>query len=82
MKQEGNRIIAEQGMVFKRKNSNEIYGNEIWLGKSYYIDNVLLDEPHTHVPEDFEEIPENEPQPLPYGEITDTEALNIITGKE
>ena len=60
---EGNKIIAEEGMVFKRKNSNEIYGNEIYLGKSYYLDGVLLPEPHTDVPEDFEEIPDPEPHP-------------------
>lgn len=82
MRQEGNVIYADSGKVFKRKNSNEVYGNEIWLGKSYYIDGVLLDEPHDDVPEDFEEIPEDEPQPLPAGEISDTEALQIITGKE
>lgn len=78
MRQEGNRIIAEQGMVFKRKNHNDIFGNEIYLGLSYYIDGVLLDEPHQDTAEDFEEIPEDEPQPLPAGEISDTEALDII----
>lgn len=52
----GNIIHAEEGMVFKRKNSNEVYGNEICLGKSYYLDGVLLDEPHDDTPEDFEEI--------------------------
>lgn len=82
MKQEGNILYAEEGMVLKRKNSNDVFGNEICLGKSYYIDGVLLETPHDDVADDFEEIPEDESQPLPAGEISDTEALNIITGKE
>lgn len=61
MRQEGDILIADEGMVLKRKNSDDIYGNEIALGKSYYINGVLLPEPHTDVPEDFEEIPDPEP---------------------
>lgn len=49
-------IQAEQGKVFKRKNSKDIYGNEIALGYSHYIDGVKLKEPHLDVPEDFEEV--------------------------
>lgn len=49
-------IQAEQGKVFKRKNSKDIYGNEIALGYSHYIDGVKLKEPHLDIPEDFEEI--------------------------
>jgi len=56
-------LKAEDGMVLKRKNSNEIYGKEISLGKSYYLDGVLLAEPHVDVPEDFEEIPDPDPHP-------------------
>lgn len=53
-------IIADEGKVFIRKgNENYIYGNEIWLGQSWYINGVKLDEPHLDVPDDFEEI--NEP---------------------
>ena len=63
MRQEGNILIADSGMVFKRKNSNDIYGDEIALGMSYYIDGVLLPEPHVDVPEDFEEIPDPDPHP-------------------
>lgn len=55
-------LNADKGMVLKRKNSNEIYGKEISLGKSYYLDGVLLPEPHIDVPEDFEEIPNPEPE--------------------
>ena len=62
MTQEGNTLFADNGMVFKRKNSNDIFGNEICLGKSYYIDGVLLKTPHDDVPEDFEEIPDRCPE--------------------
>ena len=53
---EGNHIIADSGKVFRRIGTNEIFGEEIWLGYSYYIDGVKLDEPHLDIPEDFEEI--------------------------
>ena len=56
MRQEGNHIIAERGKVFRRIESGEIYGEDIWLGYSYYIGGVLLDTPHLDIPEDFEEI--------------------------
>ena len=75
-------IYADSGKVFKRKNSNEVYGNEIWLGKSYYIDGVLLPEPHDDVPEDFEEIPDTGEYMSHDGEISDSEALQIITEGE
>ena len=63
MTQEGNLIKADEGMVFRRKGTEEIFGNEIYLGKSYYINGVLLDEPHDDIPDDFEEIPDPNPQP-------------------
>jgi len=56
MKQEGNHIIADKGKVFRRIISGEIYGEDIWLGYSYYIGGVKLDEPHKDIPEDFEEV--------------------------
>lgn len=49
-------IIAEEGKVFKRISDGFIYGNEIYLGYTYYIDGKKLDEPHLEVAEDFEEI--------------------------
>ena len=54
-------IQAEQGKVFKRKNSNDVFGSEIALGYSHYIDGVKLDTPHLDTAEDFEEVvPNNE----------------------
>jgi len=53
---DGNHIIADEGKVFRRIVSGEIFGNEIYLGYSYYIDGVLQDPPHKDVPEDFDEV--------------------------
>lgn len=69
-----NHIIADDGKVFHRIADGTIYGREIYLGYSYYINGVKLDEPHLDTPEDFEEIDNPE-------EIDDTEALEIITGQ-
>lgn len=61
MKQENNIIIADEGKVFRRIVSGEIFGNEIYLGYSYYIGGVLQDPPHKDVPEDFDEV-EHKPE--------------------
>lgn len=53
-------MIADEGKVFRRIVSGEIFGNEIYLGYSYYIGGVLQDPPHKDVPEDFEEIEDTE----------------------
>jgi len=52
-------IIADEGKVFRRVESGEIYGEEIYLGYSYYIGGVKLDTPHLDAPNDFEEIDES-----------------------
>lgn len=56
MTQIGNHIIADDGKIFRRITSGEIFGEDIYLGYSYYIGGVLQDPPHLDVPEDFEEI--------------------------
>lgn len=55
-------IIADNGKVFQRIVSKENYGEEIYLGYSYYIGGVLQTPPHLDTIEDFEEIdkPEDE----------------------
>ena len=49
-------IIADEGKVFKRKSDGFTYGEEIYLGYTYYIGGKKLAEPHLDVIEDFEEI--------------------------
>lgn len=56
MKIDGRHIIAEEGKVFARKQTGEIFGTEINLGYSHYIGGVLQDPPHYDEPDDFEEI--------------------------
>lgn len=53
-------IIADEGKVFARIEDGQVYGNEIFLGYTYYIGRKKLAEPHLDVVEDFEEI--DEPQ--------------------
>lgn len=53
---ENKHIIADEGKVFRRKSSGEIFGEEIYLGYSHYIGGVLQVPPHLDVPEDFEEV--------------------------
>ena len=73
MKINGNHIIADRGKVFRRIADGTIYGNEIYLGNTYYIGGVLLDPPHADTADDFEEICDD-------ADLTDSEALRIITG--
>ena len=52
------KITAETGKVFKRKSDGIIFGNEILLGYTYYINGQKLSEPHLEVEDDFEQIDE------------------------
>ena len=72
---DGNHITASEGKVFRRIVSGEIIGDDIWLGYSHYIGGIPQVPPHLDVPEDFEEV-------YPPEEVSDTEALQIITGNE
>ena len=62
---EGNHMIADEGKVFRRIISGELFGKEIYLGYSWYIGGVLQNPPHKDVPEDFEEIDDPNPEPAP-----------------
>ena len=75
MRQIDNHIIADEGKVFRRIEDGHIYGNDIYLGYSYYIGGELLSEPHLDVPQDFEEVDDET-------ELTDEEVLEILTGQE
>ena len=56
---ENNIIKANEGKVFRRIADGQIYGKEISLGYSYYMNGVKLDTPHLDVLDDFEQIDEN-----------------------
>ena len=49
-------IIADDGKAFRRISDQMIFGNEIYLGKTWYIGGKLLPEPIEEKPEHFEEI--------------------------
>ena len=51
-----NHILAEEGMVFKRISDGFIYGEEIYLGYTHYLNGELLDKPILELLEHFEEI--------------------------
>ena len=53
---EGNHITASSGKIFRRIGTNEIFGEEIYLGYSYYINGIRQVPPHLDTPNDFEEI--------------------------
>ena len=48
--------IADEGKVFKRISDGFIFGNEIYLGYTYYLNGEKLTEPKLEVIEDFEEV--------------------------
>ena len=48
--------IADDGKVFKRISDGFIFGNEIYLGYTYYLNGEKLQEPKLEVIEDFEEV--------------------------
>lgn len=51
-----NHIAAEEGKVFRRISDQVIFGNEIYLGYTYYLAGEKLEEPLLELPEHFEEI--------------------------
>lgn len=62
-----NKIIADEGKIFRRISDGKLYGKEISLGYSYYINGVKLAEPHLDVPEDFEQIDDPDVEDMEIG---------------
>ncbi|UMQ43917.1 hypothetical protein MKS83_09465 [Chryseobacterium sp. Y16C] len=56
MIQKDNVITSEEGKVFRRKIDGVIFGSEIYLGTTYYLDGIRLEKPIQETPDDFEEI--------------------------
>ncbi len=51
-------ITAESGKIFKRISDNTIFGNELYLGITYYLNQELLETPLEELPEHFVEVDE------------------------
>ena len=51
-------IKASEGKVFRRISDGFIFGKEINLGYTYYLNGKKLEEPLLELPEHFEEIDE------------------------
>ena len=51
-------IKASEGKVFRRISDGFIFGKEIHLGYTYYLNGKKLEEPLLELPEHFEEIDE------------------------
>ncbi|KAA0127231.1 hypothetical protein FY557_13755 [Chryseobacterium sp. SN22] len=56
MKQTDNIMKAEPGKCFRRKIDGVIFGDEIYLGTTCYLDGIKLEKPIQENPDDFEEI--------------------------
>lgn len=51
-------IKADEGKVLRRISDQMIFGKEVTLGYTYYIDGKLLNTPLWELPEHYEEIDE------------------------
>lgn len=49
-------IKADEGKVFRRISDGVIFGNEITLGYTYYLNGEKLEEPLWELPEHFEQV--------------------------
>lgn len=56
MTQTDNIIKANPGKCFRRKIDGVIFGDEIYLGTTYYLNGIKLEQPIQENPDDFEEI--------------------------
>lgn len=55
-----NHISADSGKIFLRISDNQVFGSEIYLGYTYYLDGKKLDVPLLELPEHFTEVDEPE----------------------
>ena len=51
-----NHITAEEGKVLRRISDSQLFGNEIYLGYTYYLSGEKLEEPLLELSEHYEEI--------------------------
>lgn len=72
-----NHITAEEGKVLRRISDSQLFGNEIYLGYTYYIAGEKLEEPLLELPEHYEEIDDPAEETILIDEDTPLEDTNI-----
>lgn len=70
-------ILAEEGKVLLRISDGQLFGNEIYLGYTYYIAGEKLEEPFLELPEHYEEIDDPAEETILIDEDTPLEDTNI-----
>lgn len=70
-------ILAEEGKVLRRISDGQLFGNEIYLGYTYYIAGEKLEEPFLELPEHYEEIDDPAEETILIDEDTPLEDTNI-----
>ncbi len=50
---DGNKITADEGKLLLRKADNLLFGKELTLGYTWYINGELQNPPHLEVPDDY-----------------------------
>lgn len=77
-------ILADEGKVLRRISDGQLFGNEIYLGYTYYLSGEKLEEPFLELPEHYEEIDDpadeetiliDEDTPLKDTDIEETETI-------
>ena len=56
MKQEGNKLIAEDNKILRCKIDNIVYGNEVYMGKTFYKNGEYIPDGIDTEAKDYEEI--------------------------
>lgn len=72
-------ITAEEGKVFRRISDQVIFGKEIYLGYTYYLNGEKLEVPLLELPEHFEEIDAPIEEEVILDEVTDLELDEVLT---
>jgi hypothetical protein len=70
-------ILAEEGKVLRRISDGQLFGNEIYLGYTYYLSGEKLEEPLLELPEHYEEIDDPAEETILIDEDTPLEDTNI-----
>lgn len=68
-------IIADDGKIFVRRDDLTEYGEDIYLGYTYYINGQKLDVPHKDEAKNFMEVYKPDPDPE---ECTDDETFREV----